>query len=96
MSNVANLTGAMRFVVGIAVKVSDNLNAKDQYRQDQRYGEQTQREALGHHSQAIVAKHISCMQASSRSGVHRADNLVIFSWIFLASGACGYTCKYSL
>ena len=36
MGDVADLTGAMRFVVGVAVVVGDDLRAQNQYRQDQR------------------------------------------------------------
>jgi hypothetical protein len=36
MGDVADLTGAMRFIVRVAVVVDDNLRAQNQYRQDQR------------------------------------------------------------
>jgi hypothetical protein len=44
--DMAYLAGAMCFVVGIPVEVGDNLNAEDEDRQNQRYGQQAQRESL--------------------------------------------------
>ena len=40
--DMANLTGAMRFVVAIAVIVGNNLRAKDEYRQHERYGQEAE------------------------------------------------------
>jgi hypothetical protein len=37
MGDMAHLARAMSFVMGVPIKVGDDLDAQDQYRQDQRY-----------------------------------------------------------
>ena len=46
MSDMADLAGAMGFVMRVTIEMGHNLNAEDEDRQNQRCGDQTEGESL--------------------------------------------------
>jgi hypothetical protein len=70
MRNMADLAGAVSFVMPVAIIVGNYLGAQNEDRQDERYGDESKRKSSGHVRRSDPAKHPTPMVSGEQELHH--------------------------